>query len=282
MPIYNTNEDFLRAAIESILNQTYTDFEFLILNDSPDNIKLDEIVASYKDSRIKYLKNEKNIGITPSRNKLLEIAQGEYLAVMDHDDISLPERFQKQVDFLDNNPDYGVVSCHYYINDRRNPSKIKINRPPQADKDIKLQLIKYCVVLHPASMLRKSVLIDNNINYELEFSPAEDYALWCKLIAYTKFFNLSEVLFRYRKHSSNTSKKILDKMHKSDYLIKENNRINYPDLYEEYLLKSTRKTKYNLFEFIPIFSITKKRDITIFKLFDLIPILSYKTKFYFR
>ena len=78
MPIYNTPKEYLKEAIESILNQTFTDFEFLILNDSPDNTELDKIVASYKDKRIRYSKNEKNLGITPSRNKLIDIAKGDY------------------------------------------------------------------------------------------------------------------------------------------------------------------------------------------------------------
>ena len=74
MPIWNTREDHLREAMESILNQTFSDFEYLILNDSPDNTKLDKIVASYNAPRIRYARNEKNVGITPSRNKLLQMA----------------------------------------------------------------------------------------------------------------------------------------------------------------------------------------------------------------
>src|SRR5574344_1855820 len=109
LPIYNTKEEYLRTSIESILNQTYKDFELLILNDSPDNYKLDEIVKSYKDIRIRYFKNDKNLGNTESNNKLLKIAQCAYLAIMDHDDISLPTRFEKEVQFLDNNPDIGVI-----------------------------------------------------------------------------------------------------------------------------------------------------------------------------
>ena len=109
MPIYNTNSQHLREAISSILNQTYVDYEFIILNDSPDNLELDNLVQEFNDKRIKYIKNKQNIGITPSRNRLIELSKGEYLAVMDHDDVSLPERFARQVEFLDANLDYGVV-----------------------------------------------------------------------------------------------------------------------------------------------------------------------------
>ena len=107
MPIYKTNEVYLRAAIESILSQTFTDFEFLILDDCPDESR-EKIIASYSDERIKYTKNSCNLGISASRNKLIDMAQGEYLAVFDHDDISLPERFAKEVAYLDANPQCGV------------------------------------------------------------------------------------------------------------------------------------------------------------------------------
>ena len=109
MPVYNTKPEYLREAVESILNQTFKDFEFLILSDSPDNTEIDKIISSYDDKRIKYSKNTKNIGISESRNKLLKTAKGEYIAVFDHDDISLPNRLEKEVEYLDKNPDVSVV-----------------------------------------------------------------------------------------------------------------------------------------------------------------------------
>ena len=111
-PIYNTNPTHLREMIESILSQTFTDFEFLILNDSPENQEIEKIVLEYAkhDRRIKYSKNDKNMGITPSRNKLLKMARGEYIAIFDHDDISVPDRLAREVEFLDANPHIGVVS----------------------------------------------------------------------------------------------------------------------------------------------------------------------------
>ena len=97
LPVYNTRPEHLREAIDSILAQTFADFELLILNDCSTNADVEEVVKSYTDPRIVYAVNERNLGISPSRNRLLDMAQGEYLAVMDHDDISLPERFEKQV-----------------------------------------------------------------------------------------------------------------------------------------------------------------------------------------
>ena len=98
-PVYNTKPDALRAMIDSILSQTFTDFEFLILNDSPNNTELDNIVMSYTDKRIRYMKNDCNMGITKSRNKLIDLARGEYLAIADHDDISMPDRLKLESDF---------------------------------------------------------------------------------------------------------------------------------------------------------------------------------------
>ena len=105
MPVYNTDNTILRQKIESILNQTFTDFEFLIVNDCSSDENVEKIVLEYqqKDNRMKYFMNEKNLGISGTRNKLIDLSQGEYLAVMDHDDISLPNRFEKQVEFLDKN-----------------------------------------------------------------------------------------------------------------------------------------------------------------------------------
>ena len=91
LPVYNTPEDFLRQAVESILNQTFQDFELLIVNDAS-TTDVEKVIRSYSDSRIKYFKNKTNLGISGTRNILLDKAQGKYLAVMDHDDISLPER----------------------------------------------------------------------------------------------------------------------------------------------------------------------------------------------
>lgn len=98
LPVYNTPEDFLRQAVESILNQTFQDFELLIVNDAS-TTDVEKVIRSYSDSRIKYFKNKTNLGISGTRNILLDKAQGKYLAVMDHDDISLPERLAREVGF---------------------------------------------------------------------------------------------------------------------------------------------------------------------------------------
>ncbi|MBR5483018.1 MAG: glycosyltransferase [Alphaproteobacteria bacterium] len=299
MSVYKTNPQYLKEAVDSILGQTFADFEFLILDDCPSDTTVEETIKEYDDKRIKYLRNDRNMGISDSRNKLIDLASGEYLAVMDHDDISLPTRLTREVAFLDSHPDVGVVSTRF----EQFPGKHKKNKNPRFDKDIKLALMRTCAVLHPASMIRKSVLTKNNIRYEKEFTPAEDYALWCRLIKYTKFYNIPEVLFKYRRHSTNTSKiqaaEMTDTSHRIHAFVKREN----PELYQEFLNKATRTRRFCLFggvpiltfidrmqhhkvllfDFIPLLHANVEHDYTIVKLFGVLPILSikadeYKTK----
>ncbi len=281
MPIYNTNESHLREAIESILRQSFEDFEFLILNDSPENLFLDEIVASYADKRIIYFKNEENLGITPSRNKLITLAKGEYIAVMDHDDISLPKRLAQQVRKMDENPNLGVVSN--LVNTMQGTELYF----PEHDSDIKALLMETCALVHPTSMIRKSVLLNNNIMYEEEYSPAEDYRLWCKLIGITEFYNIQEVLFIYRDHEENTSSKQKEKMQNATSEIHKHVRKEHFPLYyyhistcnkasSRFLPKAKRLYKVKLFSCIPFLFIEKNNDVLYFKLFGIIPLFSIK------
>ncbi len=204
MPIYNTNNGYLKESVTSILNQTFNDFEFLILDDCPENLENQEIIESFQknDSRIKYFRNSTNLGISKSRNILLDKACGEYIAVMDHDDISLPTRFYEQVKFLDSHPAYGVCGCQIYL-----LKENKISSRPVQDKKIKqlLQNTLICPIHHPATMIRTAVLKQYNISYEGTFTPAEDYALWLRLSKVTKFYNLKECLFEYRNYGNTTS-----------------------------------------------------------------------------
>ena len=202
MPVYNTKPEHLREAMDSILSQTFTDFEFLILNDCSPNADVEEVVKSYADPRIVYAVNEHNLGISGTRNRLLDMAQGEYLAVMDHDDISLPERFAKQAAFLDAHPEVGIVGCQVW-----NCVTRKDRRLPLKNTDIKKNMMLGCAFCHPAIMMRASVLKEHGIRYEELFSPAEDYALFCRLMKHTDFANLPEVLFHYRDWEGNTSHK---------------------------------------------------------------------------
>ncbi|MGI5845978.1 MAG: glycosyltransferase [Alphaproteobacteria bacterium] len=273
-PIYNTNPKYLRECIESILNQTFTDFEFIILNDSPDNKEIEKIVKSYKDQRIKYYKNEKNIGISASRNKLLDLAQGEYIAVFDHDDISKPTRLEKEVKYLDENPDIGVVSSNIH----RFPENTTSNHPTD-NLEIKQWLMCAMVVAHTAIMLRKSILDKHNIRYEEEFSPAEDYRLVLRLLEHTMFHNIKEVLVDYRHLEGNTTHLQWDKMCNADALCRDYAARTYPYLYSVQMTsRPSTTTKYwiRLFDLIPIFKVKVKPHKTRYYLFGFIPALAVR------
>ncbi len=267
MPIYNTNHEYLQRAIESILNQTYTDFEFIILNDSPENTKLGEIVHGYNDSRIRYIKNDKNMGISQSRNKLIELSWGEYLAVFDHDDISHKTRLEKQVKFLDENPYVGVVGAwaHWF------GDKDFVRQNPQFDTDIKICLTDVCAIMHTTAMIRKSVLTDNNIWYEEEYTPAEDYRLWGQLMPYTSFHNLQETLVEYRCVGDNTS----HRMKTRQTIVHESIKIQICNKFPAYRAafnKTRRRFRIRLFGKIPLVKIKNSWVL----LFDFIPLVKIK------
>ena len=271
-PVYNTKEEYLRQAIESILNQTFKDFEFLIIDDASPDTNVEKVIKSYDDKRIKYLRNKENLGISKTRNKLIDMAKGKYLAIMDHDDFSLPLRFEKQVEYLDSHPEVGVVSSAI-----QKIGTNKITRNLENSHDIKLALMRVCSITHPAAMVRKDVLSQNKIQYEEEFSPAEDYALWCRLIPFTEFYNIPEVLFMYREHETNTSKTQNTKMRDATLAIWAFVKTNNPELYEEFMLKAKHETVYRLFGIIPLIKITKKANRTKFYLFDKLLLANKKT-----
>ena len=273
-PIYNTNPSHLREMIESILNQTFTDFEFLILNDSPENKEIEKIVKSYKDKRIKYFKNEQNMGISASRNKLMDMACGEYIAVFDHDDISVPSRLEQQVNFLDKNPHVGVVSgwLKFFGN------KTTILKNPEYDNDIKIFMTDDCVIAHTAAMIRKSVLDENNIRYDEYYSPSEDYKLWAQLMPLTHFYNIPNVLVLYRYIDGNTTNTQQDKMVSTSNAIRLELRNKYSAYYAEYRSRTIEHSgttfRFRLFGLVPIFKI---KNSWVF-LFEFIPIFKFSNK----
>ncbi len=266
MPLYKTEPAHLREAINSVLNQTFTDFELLLLDDCPQDDRC-AIVAEFDDPRIRYEKNERNMGITPSRNKLIDMARGEYLATMDHDDVSLPERLEKQVAYLDAHPEVGVISGR-----TRMMGSGKTTRYPEKDEDIKLSLMSGCALIHSTSTIRKSVLVEHGIRYEERFSPSEDYALWCRLMPHTKFYNIPEVIFCYRDHAGNTSHLQAARMKASCAAIWAMVRTQNPELYQEFLMRAKRVVRIKLFGFLPLLKVVSCGTRQWTYLFERIPL----------
>lgn len=285
-PIYNTDLNHLKEMIDSIINQTFEDFEFIILNDSPDNKVLKEFVLEYIkfDKRIIYHENNQNIGIAESRNNLIRLAKGEYLAVCDHDDISVSDRFELQVKYLDEHPDVGVVGgkiAYFKDNFLKEQKNLIISEIPEDDIDIKIGFTHGCIVPHPCSMIRKSILLENNIFYKKKFSPAEDYMLWIDLVNYTKFHNIQKTLLYYRDFNGNTSHIQSDKMSKADLEIKKLFFISNPCLFNLYdkLYFPKYTLTVNLFKFIPILKIKRRQTLIKIYLFNFLPILKIRKTF---
>lgn len=216
-------EKYIAQSIESILNQTFTDFEYIIVNDgSTDNTY--RIIQEYasKDNRIIIINNEKNIGIVKSLNKALDIAKGKYIALQDGDDISFPKRLEEQYMFLENNHDYVLVGSNIIVMDEYENFISEPMRPIN-NLDAKFGLLFRCIFSHPSIMYRKKVLDDNNLKYDENYIHAEDFRLITQISQYGKIFNIKNPLIKYRKHSNNNSVLNFDFLIKGSALIVKEN-----------------------------------------------------------
>lgn len=198
MPVYNC-ELYIKEAVDSILNQTFTDFEFLIIDDASTD-KTVSVIKTYNDPRIQLIEKPVNSGLTISLNMGLVLAKGIYIARMDGDDISLPKRFEKQVAFLDGNPEVIMCATSYSI-----IGDNEIFLLPETHQEIKINFLTGNCIVHPSVMLRNNVIVANNIIYDQQMEPAEDYDLWVRLLLIGKLHNLQECLLRYRVHDLQVS-----------------------------------------------------------------------------
>lgn len=217
MPVYNSSR-FLRTAIDSILNQTFRDFEFLIFNDgSTDNSKA--IILSYQDKRIKFYDDDVNLGYTTRLNCGLNIAQGQYVARMDSDDISLPARFEQQYNFLEANKDIVVCGGFFdFIENTRNSQSF--NWVTNTCHDLlKINLLFDCAFCHPTVMIRNSVVKEYSIQYKKNFEPSEDYELWVNLSQKFRLANLEQKVLLYRVGENQVSNKNNERQRANKFLI---------------------------------------------------------------
>lgn len=196
MSTYNTNDEFLKSSINSILNQSYTNFEFIIVCDG--SMRDIEIINKYNDNRIKIIKHDKNMGLPYSLNEAIKIAKGKYIARMDSDDISLSNRFEKQVKFLEKHKDIDICSMFVkFIGDANNVNIF----PFTNDKLIKIHLLFFNIITHPLVMIRKEFLLDNNIHYNEEYKYSQDYELWSQCINKGRFAIIPRIGLYYRIHN---------------------------------------------------------------------------------
>jgi glycosyltransferase involved in cell wall biosynthesis len=208
MPVYNANK-FLREAVESILKQSFTDFEFLIIDDgSTDDSQ--SIIRSYDDSRIKFVQNEKNIGVAATLNRGLDLAWTEYIARMDADDISLPSRLEKQIHFMEENPDVGISGT--WIRLFGDQLRV-VDRCPVSASVVKAYLLFDTAIHHPTAIMRRNLIEKYRLRYDPSFgSCGEDFDFWLRASNNFSVDNLPEALVKMRHHKdslSNASKEIM-------------------------------------------------------------------------
>ncbi len=196
MPAYNA-EKYIGEAIESILNQTFKDFEFIIIDDcSTDNTW--GIIQKYaeKDNRIVILRNEKNSKIPKTLNRGLSISRGKYIARVDADDWSYPYRLDKQINFMESHPEVGVSGGNMEVCDET-MNKIGLRRYNLDDGKIRKKIFRYSPFSHPLIIFRADVA-QNLRGYNEDLSDAEDYDLYFRIGRYYKFSNLDDILLKYR------------------------------------------------------------------------------------
>lgn len=201
MPVYNASE-YLPEAIESILNQTYSNFEFIILNDNSTDNSL-TIIEKYHviDKRIQLINKTKNVGPATLRNEGIDVAKGEYIALMDADDISELTRFEKQIAVFNNNCDIDLCATNYTkFCENKNEEYVKHfeNHP-----EIKYNFLFGCYIANPTIMMKKKIL--DGYRYNSSFFPVDDYELLSRLILNFTFYNIQESLLKYRWHENNIS-----------------------------------------------------------------------------
>ena len=197
MPVYNT-APYLKEAMDSMLSQTFKDFELIVLNDcSPDNA--DEILDMYNDPRIVRYKGERNMGLSNVLNAGMDMAKGKYIARMDSDDISLPNRLEVQVKYMEEHPDIDLCSCGMKMFGAKDDVWIRDADPEK----VKVTALFFSPILHASSIWKKESFDKYGLRFRQEMVPAEDYDMWCRALSKgLKLVNLPNVLYRYRIHPS--------------------------------------------------------------------------------
>lgn len=194
MPVYNA-QGYVNAAIRSILGQSAKKWEFLIVDDASTDTS-GKIIRKFTDPRIKILKNKRKLGVARSLNIALERARGNYIARMDADDISLPERLAIQVSYLTTHPNIGVVGSWVFLIDEKG-KLIGEKHLPITPEAVKRQLSYVNPFIHSSVMFRKQLFTDYG-GYDPRLEGAEDYDLWMRYLRYSKGINLPQILLKYR------------------------------------------------------------------------------------
>ncbi len=255
LPAYNA-EPYIAKAIDSILNQTFQDFELIIV-DNCSTDKTWQIIQSYviKDNRIRAYQNDINLGVAGNRNRGISFAEGDYFAWQDADDISYPQRLEKQYYFMEQNPKVGIVGGFLQFFDETGYLSIRKYAPD--DASLRKTIFRYSPVALPATMIRKSSL-DELGNYAVEYAPAEDLEMALRIGSRYRLANLQEVVLDYRQTPNSVTFRSLKKMELETLIIRKKYAQN--DAYYMTLFDKL----YNFLQYISIFIIPPTWKIQLF------------------
>jgi len=257
-PAYNAGK-FIAEAIESILNQSFRDFEFIIIDDcSKDNTA--KIIMDYqkKDHRIKYYKNSKNLGIAGNRNKGISLATGKYVVWQDADDISLPDRLKRQYEFMENHPEVGICGGYLQFFDENGDKGIR--KYATQDAELRKNIFRFSPVAQPAAIIRRECFKKIG-EYDLQWPPAEDLDMSFRVGSKYQFANIPKVIIQYREHQNSATFKKLRTTETNTIQIRRkysrgwNYNITFIDII------------YNLMQYVSVFIIPPKIKIKIFNFF---------------
>jgi glycosyltransferase involved in cell wall biosynthesis len=208
MSVFN-GASYLRRAIDSILGQSFTDFEFIIIDDgSTDDTQ--SILQEYADERIRLFSNDANLGLTRSLNKGIEAARGEFLARLDVDDVAQRNRLERQAACLEGDRKLGIVGsiCSMVDEDGRN---VGLSDEPSSDIELRWRSLTGVPFQHPSVMIRKDVLDRHRLKYDEQYETAQDYDLWVRLLGHAKGMNIQDPLVTRTRHQKSIGHRLKDR-----------------------------------------------------------------------
>lgn len=239
---------YLGEAIQSVLDQHFADFELIIVNDNPSDTKTDEVVRAYADDRIQYIKNKKNLGGTKSLNVGLHAARGEYVAILDDDDMwASPEKLEHQVRYLDEHKDVVAVGTNMIVID---PAGREIGKRQYltSDTEIKRNFFRANSIAHSAVLYRKAVARSVG-GYDESLPRGKDYDLWLRIGTKGKLAVIPEYFVKYRKDYPNVKKRLADMKATSRVMWRHRNK--YPHFWIPYLLAQVYCVIFRVLTFFP-------------------------------
>ena len=230
LPVYN-GERFLREAINSVLAQTFRDFELWVCNDGSTDGTV-AIADSYDDPRVRRIDNPRNMGLVATLNRAFGMVQSPFIARMDDDDLWEPDKLERQMALLAARPDVGI--CGTSIHKFGDIDTIMLF--PEESDALKVGLLFYCMMSHPSVVYRRSMLLETGLAYRQDYFPAEDYKMWVDALQHTHIYNLQQPLVHYRQHATQICREKKEEQVRLERLLHEEQlRLFYPNPSDEEL-----------------------------------------------